>query len=187
VARHDGRTIVPSSDAPTVIALAGTLAHELAEQVGSVDTLVVPIGGGGLAAGCVIAISDRRTRVIGVEPRTGDDTHRSLRNDRRVCIPPPRTIADGLRHQVPGILTFEIMRRLLDRVVLVTDEEIITAMRLLHSYFGVVAEPSGACALAAVLAGRVSANGRGRIAVVVSGGNISERDAQTLMYPVSSS
>jgi threonine dehydratase len=187
-ARREGRTVVPSSDHPDVIAGAGTVALELIQDIGAIDVLVVPVGGGGLAAGCATALSypGGRTRIIAVEPRTGDDTLRSLASGRRVRIPPPQTIADGLRHRIPGELTFTINRRLLDRVVLVSDAEIVAAMKFLREYVGVLAEPSGACALAAVLAGRVPEPPAARAAVVISGGNITESDAHRLMRNVRS-
>jgi len=178
-ARREGWTVVPSSDHPDVIAGGGTVALELIQDIGVIDVLVVPVGGGGLAAGCAIALSQcpGRTRIIAVEPQTGDDTHRSLAIGRRVRIPPPETIADGLRHRIPGELTFSINRRLLDRVVLVSNAEIVAAMKFLWEYVGVLAEPSGACAFAAVLAGRVPEAPRTRTAVVISGGNITQADA----------
>lgn len=183
VARREGRAVVPSSDHPAVIAGGGTVALELADQIGMLDVLVVPVGGGGLAAGCAVAVTQSagRTRVVGVEPESGDDTHRSLAAGRRIQIPLPQTIADGLRHQVPGELTFAINRKLLDRVVLVSDEEIVAAMKFLLDNVGMLAEPSGACALAAVLAGRVPEVCEARAGVVVSGGNIARAEALELM------
>lgn len=183
VARREGRTVVPSSDHPAVIAGGGTVALELANQVGLLDALVVPVGGGGLAAGCAVALtqSTRRTRIVGVEPQSGDDTRRSLAAGQRIRVPLPQTIADGLRHQVPGELTFAINSRLLDRIVLVSDEEIVAAMKFLLDDAGMLAEPSGACALAAVLAGRVPEVCGARAGVMVSGGNIARAHALDLM------
>ncbi|MDQ3973723.1 MAG: pyridoxal-phosphate dependent enzyme, partial [Actinomycetota bacterium] len=110
-------------------------------------------------------------RVVGVEPAAGDDTKRSLRSGRRVTIAMPRTVADGQQAAVPGRLTFEVNRRLVDDVLLVDDGEILDAMAVLFDRLKVVAEPSGACALAALLAGRARYRGL-RVGVILSGGNV---------------
>lgn len=174
IAAETGRLVISSYDDDAVIAGAGTVAVELLHDVGPLDVLFVPVGGGGLAAGCALVgqAMGGTTRVVGVEPVGADDTMRSLRADCRVRIPPPTTIADGLRHQTPGRLTFGLNRRLLDCVVLVGDAEITAAMHLLRDAEDVVAEPSGACALAAVLAGRPLLAPGTRVGVVISGGNI---------------
>jgi threonine dehydratase len=109
--------------------------------------------------------------VVGVEPEASDDTIRSLQAGRRVSVPPPDTIADGQQLTVPGELTFEVVRRLVDEVVAVSDAEIVAAMRFCFERLKVVVEPSGASALAALLAGRVDAAGA-RAGVVLSGGNV---------------
>ena len=111
--------------------------------------------------------------VFGVEPEAGDDTRRSLRASGRVRLPAvPRTIADGLQVQSPGELTFEVTRRLVEDVVAVTDDEIVQAMVFLFERMKVVAEPSGAVGLAALLTGKVDGRGR-RTGLILSGGNIS--------------
>nr|UNQ78297.1 hemin transporter [Microbispora sp.] len=168
-----GLVPLPSSDDPDVAAGHGTVALELFAQAGPLDQLLVPVGGGGLAAGCATVAKTLcpDAKVIGVEPVDGDDTAQSLRRGRHVSIAPPRTIADGLRHQTPGRFTFEVNGKLLDGVEVVTDGEMATAMRFLWEHARIMAEPSGACALAALLAGRLRPIGR-RIGVVVSGGNI---------------
>jgi threo-3-hydroxy-L-aspartate ammonia-lyase len=174
IAAKQGRIVVSSYDEDAVIVGAGTVAAEFLHDAGPVDVLFVPVGGGGLAAGCGLASHALGgiTRVVGVEPVGADDTLRSLRAGRRVRIPPPTTIADGLRHQTPGRLTFPLNRRLLDRVVVVRDTEITAAMRLLRDAERLVVEPSGACALAAVLAGRPLLAPGTRVGVVISGGNV---------------
>jgi threonine dehydratase len=174
--------VISSYDDAAVIAGAGTVAVELLQDAGPLDVLLVPVGGGGLAAGCAVAARTLfpSTRVIGVEPVGADDTRRSLLAGRRVHIAAPTTIADGLRHQTPGRLTFALNGRLLDRVVLVSDGEIRTAMRFLLQDEGLVVEPSGACALAAVLAGRPRLAGGTRVGVIVSGGNLDTGSAQQL-------
>jgi threonine dehydratase len=106
-----------------------------------------------------------------VEPETGDDTRRSLAEGRRVEVPVPHTIADGLQVPTPGRLTFEINRRLVDGVVTVSDAEIVDAMRLLFERLKVVVEPSGAVGVAALLAGRIEARGR-NVGAILSGGNV---------------
>jgi threo-3-hydroxy-L-aspartate ammonia-lyase len=160
-------------DDPRVMAGQGTVALELLEQSGPLDLLLVCVGGGGLIAGCATALAalSPDTRVIGVEPEAGDDTKRSLEAGERVRIPVPRTIADGQQIPIPGELTFEIVRRLVDGVALASDPEIVEAMRFLFERLKTVAEPSGACALAALLAGRVDAEGL-RVGVTISGGNV---------------
>lgn len=185
LAAERGLTLVPPYEHPLVMAGQGTVALELLERVPELDTLLVPVGGGGLLAGCVTAAKALRPgiRVIGVEPEAGDDTRRSLAAGERVRIAVPRTIADGQQADIPGELTFEVNRRLVDEVVVVSDTEILAAMRFLFDRMKVVAEPSGASALAALLAGRAERAG-GRIGVVLSGGNVgAERFASLLSAP----
>jgi threonine dehydratase len=161
-------------DDERVMAGQGTAALELLEQAGELDLLLVCVGGGGLIAGCATAVKALRpqTRVVGVEPEAGDDVLRSLRAGERVRIPVPRTIADGQQLPTPGELTFAVISERVDDVVLASDAEIVTAMRVLFERVKTVAEPSGACALAALLAGRVDARGL-RVGVTISGGNVS--------------
>lgn len=130
------------------------------------------MSGGGLIAGCATVVKSvlGEVRVVGVEPELGDDTGRSLAAGERVSVSVPRTIADGLAVTTPGELTFAINRELVDEVVAVSDEEIVNAMIALFNHAKVVAEPSGATALAAMLSGKVSLSGR--VGVIVSGGNI---------------
>jgi threonine dehydratase len=173
LAAERGLTLVPPYEHPLVMAGQGTVALELLERVPELDALLVPVGGGGLLAGCVTAAKALRPgiRVIGVEPEAGDDTRRSLAAGERVRIDVPVTIADGQQADIPGELTFEVNRRLVDEVVVASDSEIIAAMRFLFDRMKVVVEPSGACALAALLAGRV-AGISGGVGVVLSGGNV---------------
>lgn len=168
-----GLTLIPPYDHYDVMAGQGTVALELIEEVGPLGALLVPIGGGGLIAGCATAATAMSPgiRVIGVEPAAGDDTARSLAAGERVEIEVPRTIADGQAISSPGELTFPIVQRLVDSVALVSDDEIRASMTLLFERLKVVAEPSGACALAALLAGRIQ-NLPERVGVVISGGNV---------------
>jgi threonine dehydratase len=175
LAADRGLTLVPPYDDPAVMAGQGTVALELLEEAGPLDVLVVPVGGGGLIAGCATAARGLHPaiRVVGVEPEAGDDTRRSLERGERVRLPAvPRTIADGLQVEVPGELTFEVNRRLVDEVAVVNDEEIVEAMRLLFDRLKLVVEPSGAVGVAALLSGRLGPPA-GRVGVVLSGGNVS--------------
>lgn len=169
-----GLTLIPPYDHPHVMAGQGSAALELLEDVDELDVLLVPVGGGGLIAGCATIASALRPdiRVIGVEPEDGDDTRRSLAAGERIRVPVPRTIADGQAVDMPGELTFAVNRRLVHEVVLVSDDEIRAAMVLAFERLKVVMEPSGASALAALLAGRFRPAQGARVGVVVSGGNI---------------
>jgi threonine dehydratase len=152
---------------------AGTAALELVEEVADLDTVLVPIGGGGLIAGSSIAIhgANPTTRVIGVEPVGADDTLQSLRAGQRVQIPPPGTIADGLRVITPGTQTFPVVQYHVADIVAVSDDEIREALRFAIERLKLVIEPSGAVALAALLSGRVPGALR-RVGLIISGGNI---------------
>jgi len=162
--------LVRPFDDPMIMAGAGTAALELLEERRSVDTLVVPLGGGGLISGsATIAKSLGVRRVVGVEPAAGDDWAQSFAAGRRVVIDVPRTIADGLQTSAPGELTWEVASRLVDEVVTVTDEQIVHAMRFAFERLKLVVEPSGAVGIAAVREGLVSG---GSVGVIVSGGNI---------------
>jgi threonine dehydratase len=173
LAEERGLTLVKPYDDPLVMAGQGTTALELLDEAQELDVLVVPVGGGGLIAGCSTAAKALRPsiHVVGVEPAAGDDTRRSLAAGKRVRIDVPRTIADGLQSDEPGELTFEVNRRLVDEVVTVTDAEILDAMAFLFDRMKVVTEPSGAVGVAALIAGRIDVGG-GRVGVVVSGGNV---------------
>jgi threonine dehydratase len=173
LAAERGLTLVHPYDEPLVMAGQGTLALELADDLDDLDAVVVPVGGGGLISGVATAIKALRpgARVVGVEPEEGDDVARSLRAGERVSVPVPQTIADGQQVTTAGERPWQVIRALVDEVVTVSDAEIVDAMRLLFERVKVVAEPSGACALAALLAGRVALRG-GTVGVVISGGNV---------------
>jgi threo-3-hydroxy-L-aspartate ammonia-lyase len=186
LAADRGLALIPPYEHPHVIAGQGTAALELLAEVGRLDALLVPVGGGGLAAGTAVAGTGTQPgiRVIGVEPAAGDDTKRSLAAGRRVAIAVPRTIADGQAAETPGELTFSINQRLLDDIVLVDDDEIRTAMRFAFDRMKIVVEPSGATGLAALLAGRL-APVPARIGLIISGGNIDTTRFMTLLGPAS--
>lgn len=174
LAADRGATLVPPYDDPLVIAGQGTVALELVEDAGPLDVLVVPVGGGGLLAGCATAATALcpGVAVWGVEPAAGDDTRRSLAAGRRVRIEPPATVADGLAATVPGELTFPVVRRLVAGVVCVTDAETVEAMVFGLERMGAVLEPSGAVGLAALLCARVPGVAGRRVGLVLSGGNV---------------
>jgi threonine dehydratase len=173
LAAERGLELVKPYDDPLVMAGQGTVALELLADVPDLDVLLVPVSGGGLIAGSATAAKALRpgAHVVGVEPEAGDDTRRSLAAGERVHIDVPATIADGLQATEPGELTFEVNRRLVDEIVTVTDEEIVEAMVFLCDRLKVVAEPSGAVGLAALLSGKLEARERS-VGVVLSGGNV---------------
>jgi len=173
LARTRGATLVHAYDDPYIVSGAGTAGLELIDETGELDMLVVCTGGGGLLSGCSLAVKSRHpdTRIVAVEPDASDDWCRSLAAGRRVEVDVGRTIADGQQLQIPGALTFAIARELVDEAVTVTDAEIVTAMRFLFERMKLVVEPSGASALAAILAGKVGVRGQ-RVGVTLSGGNI---------------
>jgi threonine dehydratase len=173
LAAERGLTLVHPYDEPLVMAGQGTVGLELASDVEDLDVVVVPVGGGGLISGVATAIKalQPQARIVGVEPEAGDDVARSLRAGERVAVTVPQTIADGQQVTTPGERPWQVIRALVDEVVTVSDAEIVDAMRLLFERVKVVAEPSGATALAAVLTGRVALRG-GAVGVVVSGGNV---------------
>ena len=172
-AERGGLALVPPYEHPLIMAGQGTAALELLEDAPGLDALLVPVGGGGLIAGCATAAKALRPgiRVIGVEPENGDDTRRSLEAGERVRIPVPRTIADGQQADIPGELTFAVNRQVVDTIVTVSDAEILDAMAFLFDRMKLVTEPSGASAAAALLAGRAETGGA-RVGVVISGGNV---------------
>jgi threo-3-hydroxy-L-aspartate ammonia-lyase len=148
-----GYTVVPSADHLAVMAGAGTAAVELLQQAPGLAMILVPAGGGGLAAGTAVAAKHLSpgTTILAIEPVTAADTAASLEAGRRVTLPEvPDTIADGLRHTSPARLPWEVNKVLLDGVITVTDTQITCAMRWAFEYLKIVAEPSGATALAAL-------------------------------------
>jgi threonine dehydratase len=173
LAAERGLELVRPYDDPLVMAGQGTVALELLEDVPDLEVLLVPVSGGGLVAGCSTVAKALRPgiHVVGVEPEAGDDTNRSLAAGRRVRIDVPRTIADGLQATEPGELTFEVNRQRVDEIVTVSDDEIVEAMVFVFDRLKLVAEPSGAVGVAALLRGKLRARDRS-VGVVVSGGNV---------------
>ncbi len=173
IAKERGMSLVPPYDHPHIMAGAGTAALELLKQVDDIDTVVAPIGGGGLMSGTAVATHgiNPEVHIFGVEPEDADDTRRSLLAGERVSIPPPATIADGLRSTIPGVLTFPVVCTHVEDIVTVSEHEILEAVRFALLRLKLVVEPSGAVSLAAVLAGHLPDACR-RIGVILSGGNI---------------
>jgi threo-3-hydroxy-L-aspartate ammonia-lyase len=173
LAAERGVTLVPPFNDPHIIAGQGTAALELLEEIPDLDVLVTPVGGGGLISGCAIAAKAFRPsiQVVGVEAVGADDAKQSLALGEIVHIDPPDTIADGIRTQAIGALTFPIMRELLSDIVLVSDDEIIQALRFVFARMKIVVEPTGAVPIAAAMQNRIPATLK-RVGIIVSGGNI---------------
>jgi threo-3-hydroxy-L-aspartate ammonia-lyase len=176
MSQERGLTLVPPYDHPLIMAGQGTAALELIEDVGQLDVLLAPIGGGGLLSGCATAVHALapEARIIGVETETSNDWVLSLEAGHPVRIPPPDTIADGMRTQQPGALTFPVVQRLAN-VKTVSDDEVKVAMRFLLLRLKLLVEPTGAVPAALLLSGRWREAGdtsRPRIGVILSGGNV---------------
>jgi threonine dehydratase len=173
IAEETGAVVVPPFDHPKVIAGQGTAALELLEEVPDLDAFAACISGGGLLAGCSIAAKAHNPaiRCFGVEPEDANDTFLSLQAGHIVEIPPPATIADGLRSPSPGKITFPILQQNLESIVLVSDDEIRATMKFQLLRMKMVVEPSGATASAAVFHGKLPKDIR-RIGIIVSGGNV---------------
>jgi threonine dehydratase len=168
-----GRVLVPPYDDLSIIAGQGTATLELLQDVADLDAIVAPVGGGGLLAGAAVAgaAEDPPVRAFGAEPETADDTARSLEAGERVGIAPPETIADGARVQIPGELTFPIVRELAADVVRVPEAAIVRAMTLVMTRMKLVVEPTAALAAAAALEGLLPSDVQ-RVGVILSGGNL---------------
>jgi threonine dehydratase len=177
-----GRTLVHPFDDPLVMAGQGTVGLEVLEDAPDAAVVVVPIGGGGLIAGIATAVKALRpqARVVGVEPERSRAMHAALEAGGRVEVT-PRSVADGLNAPHAGRNALEIVRERVDEVVLVSDDEIERAFRLLYTRAKLACEPAGAAATAAVVAGKVAHEQGEPIAVVVSGGNVSADTASAIL------
>jgi threonine dehydratase len=173
ILKESGATLVPPFDHPMIMAGQGTAALELLEETGPVDALITPVGGGGLLSGCATIAKALypSIRIFGAEPERGNDTFLSMIAGDRVAIPVPDTIADGLRSQKPGELTFPIVKQLVERILLVTDDELRAAVKFLLLHLKILVEPSGAAAAAAVLFRKLPPEIKSA-GVVISGGNV---------------
>ena len=174
VIKQTGATFIPPYDHPDIIAGQGTIALELMEQVERLDAVVAPVGGGGLISGISIGAKglNPAIRIFAAEPNGADDAARSMAAGRLIPQTNPKTIADGLLTSL-GEHTWPIIRDHVERVITVTDEQILAALRLVWERMKIVIEPSSAVAVAAVLTDDFRAlEGISRVGVVLSGGNV---------------
>lgn len=173
LAQQEGLTLIPPYDHPDVIAGQGTAAKELFEEVGALDALFVPLGGGGLLAGTALATRALAPacKLYGVEPEAGNDGQQSFRSGAIVHIATPQTIADGAQTQHLGEYTFPIIRRDVDDILTATDAQLVECMRFAATRMKVVMEPTGCLGFAAALALQPQLRGR-KVGVIVSGGNV---------------
>ena len=173
LAEREKLVMVPPYDDYFILAGQGTCGLELFEDVPDLDCVLTPCSGGGLFAGVAAAAKavNAKIRCFPVEPATADDTRQSFLKGERVTIPPPPTIADGLRVQIPGKLTFPIVQQLAEDVLTVTDDEIVATMKFMLFRMKMLVETSGATAAAAVMFHKLPADLK-RVGVVLSGGNI---------------
>ncbi len=169
-------TIIPPFDHPHIIAGQGTCASEFFDEVGDLDILLVPLGGGGLLAGSCIAARQLspNCKVIGVEPEMGNDGQQSLSKGHIVRIATPKTIADGAQTQQLGALNFEIIKNHVSEIITVSDEEIKETMRFLAMKMKIIVEPTGCLAAAAALFHRSNLNASKKKGMILSGGNIDQ-------------
>jgi threonine dehydratase len=173
LAEKRGLTLIPPYDHPHVMAGQGTTAKELIEDVGPLDCLIAPLGGGGLLSGCAVAAKalSPGCSIIGVEPEAGNDGQQSLRCGRIVHIDTPNTIADGAQTQHLGRYTFPILQQHVDDILTVSDDALVTTMSFFASRMKMIVEPTGCLAAAAAFGQNTSLRGK-RVGVVVSGGNV---------------
>lgn len=173
LAEREKLVMVPPYDDELILAGQGTCGLELMEEVPDLDCVLTPCSGGGLFAGVATAVKalNPKVRCFPVEPADADDTRQSLLKGERVTIPPPATIADGLRVQIPGRLTFPIVQQLAEDVLTVSDEEIVDTLRFILFRMKLLVETSGVAAAAAVMFQKLPADVK-RVGVVLSGGNI---------------
>ena len=173
IGQRENLVMIPAYDDYLIMAGQGTCGLELVDEVPDLDAVTTPCSGGGLFAGVSTAVKSVKPSIkcFAVEPETANDTQQSVARGERVKIPPPPTIADGLRVQTPGALTFPVTRANADEVLIVTDEEILATMRFMLFRMKLLVEPSGAAAAAAVFHRKMPASCR-RIGVVLSGGNV---------------
>ncbi|GHU31478.1 serine/threonine dehydratase [Betaproteobacteria bacterium] len=173
LAEKHGLTLIPPYDHPDVISGQGTAAKELFEEVGELDALFVPLGGGGLLSGS--ALSTRalspRCDIYGVEPEAGNDGQQSFRSGAIVNIETPKTIADGAQTQHLGAYTFEIIKRDVKDILTASDAQLVECMRFFAERMKLIVEPTGCLGAAAARAMKDSLKGK-RVGVILSGGNV---------------
>ncbi|MFA9273416.1 MAG: threo-3-hydroxy-L-aspartate ammonia-lyase [Candidatus Aquirickettsiella gammari] len=173
LAQDQGLTLIPPYDHPHVMAGQGTSAKELIEEVGELDYLFVPLGGGGLLSGCATAAKalNPQCKVIGVEPEAGNDGQRSFRTGSIVHIETPNTIADGAQTQHLGQHTFPVIQKNVDDVLTVSDTQLVDAMKFFASRMKIMVEPTGCLGAALALDDQLDLKGK-RVGIIISGGNI---------------
>jgi len=173
LADERGLTLISPYDHPHVMAGQGTVAKELIEEVGPLDVLITPLGGGGLLSGCATAAKAMSPgcSVIGVEPEAGNDGQQSFRGGRIVRIDTPKTIADGAQTQCLGHYTFPVIRQRVDDVLTVSDAELAAAMKFFAIRMKMIVEPTGCLGAAAAFGGQLDLRGK-RVGIVLSGGNV---------------
>ncbi|MCA8315953.1 threo-3-hydroxy-L-aspartate ammonia-lyase [Burkholderia multivorans] len=173
LAERDGLTLIPPYDHPDVIAGQGTAAMELLDEVGPLDAVFTPLGGGGLLSGTALATRalSPDARLYGVEPEAGNDGQQSFRSGAIVHIDTPRTIADGAQTQHLGNITFPIIRRDVDDILTATDDELVDCMRLFAARMKIVVEPTGCLSFAGARRMKDELKGK-RVGIVISGGNV---------------
>ncbi|WGS46254.1 threo-3-hydroxy-L-aspartate ammonia-lyase [Burkholderia sp. JSH-S8] len=173
LAERHGLTLVPPYDHPDVIAGQGTAAAELYAEVGPLDALFMPLGGGGLLSGSALATRELspNARLYGVEPEAGNDAQQSFRSGTIVHIDTPKTIADGAQTQHLGNLTFPIIRRDVDDILTASDAQLIDCMRFFALRMKIIVEPTGCLGLAAARQMKDQLAGK-RVGVIISGGNV---------------
>ncbi|WP_322024025.1 threo-3-hydroxy-L-aspartate ammonia-lyase [Burkholderia sp. BCC1977] len=182
LAEKHGLTLVPPYDHVDVIAGQGTAAKELIDEVGPLDAVFTPLGGGGLLSGTALATRalSPHAKLYGVEPEAGNDGQQSFRSGSIVHIDTPRTIADGAQTQHLGNLTFPILRRDVDDILTATDAELVDCMRFFATRMKIVVEPTGCLSFAAARRMKDELNGK-RVGIVISGGNVDLENFCTLV------
>lgn len=182
IAAERGAALIPPYDHADVIAGQGTAALELIEDTGDLDLLVVPLGGGGLLAGCALSARalSPACRIVGVEPEAGNDGQQSLRKGEVVHIAPPKSIADGAIVTHVGYHNFPILKDKVDDIVTVTDAQLVDTVRFFAERMKIIVEPTGCLAAAAVLHGAIGCAGK-RVGIVLSGGNVDLKVLSTLL------
>ena len=171
-----GYTLIHPSDDLDIIAGAGTTAYELVREIGRLDYVFCPVGGGGLLSGTAVATKGLlpSAKVIGVEPENADDAYQSFKAGKIIPVENPDTIADGLRSSL-GSNTFRIIRENVDQIITVSEQEIVGAMQFIWERMKLVVEPSGAVSLAGVLSRQIELESK-RVGIIISGGNIDLTD-----------
>jgi threo-3-hydroxy-L-aspartate ammonia-lyase len=185
LAAERGMTIIPPFNHPDVMAGQGTAAKELLEEVGELDAMLVPLGGGGLLSGTALATRamSPHCKLHGVEPEAGNDAQQSLRAGRIISIPTPQTLADGAQTQQLGNLTFQVIRRDVSGVVTASDSQLVQAMRFFAERMKMIVEPTGCLGFAAACHAGLGLEGK-RVGVIISGGNVDlARFAQLISQP----